>query len=81
MDRIQITGGQPLQGEIEIGGANNAALPLMAASLLTAQCLTLRNLPIVADIHAMSALLAELGAGIELDAAERSIAITGDTVT
>ena len=81
MDRIQITGGQPLQGEIEIGGAKNAALPLMAASLLTAQCLTLRNLPIVADIHAMSALLAELGAGIELDAAERSIAITSDTVT
>lgn len=81
MDRIQITGGQPLQGEIEIGGAKNAALPLMAASLLTSHCLTLRNLPIVADIHAMSALLAELGAGIDLDAAERSIAITGDTVT
>ena len=81
MDRIQITGGQPLQGEIEIGGAKNAALPLMAASLLTSHCLTLRNLPIVADIHAMSALLAELGAGIDLNAAERSIAITSDTVT
>ncbi|MEX0695621.1 MAG: UDP-N-acetylglucosamine 1-carboxyvinyltransferase [Rhodospirillales bacterium] len=81
MDRIQITGGQPLQGEIEIGGAKNAALPLMAASILTPHCLTLENLPVVADIQAMSTLLAELGAGIDLDAAARRIAIRGDTVT
>ncbi len=61
MDRIRIRGGKPLVGEIAIGGAKNAALPLLAASLLSADTLTLSNLPGVADITAMANLLAELG--------------------
>jgi len=81
MDRIRITGGRPLNGEIEIGGAKNAALPLMAASLLTPGTLTLENLPSVADIHAMANLLAELGVKTEYDAAARSISMTGDDVS
>jgi len=81
MDRIRITGGRPLNGEIEIGGAKNAALPLMAASLLTPGTLTLENLPSVADIHAMANLLAELGVKTEYDAAARSISMTGVDVS
>jgi UDP-N-acetylglucosamine 1-carboxyvinyltransferase len=81
MDRIRITGGRPLNGEISIGGAKNAALPLMAASLLTPGTLTLRNLPSVADIHAMANLLAELGVEVERDSDNRSIAMAGGNVT
>ncbi len=50
MDRIRITGGQALNGVIRISGAKNAALPLMIASLLTAETLTLENVPSLADV-------------------------------
>src|SRR5215471_7849800 len=59
MDRILIRGGTPLSGTIPIGGAKNAALPLMAASLLTAEPLVLANLPDLADIRTMANLLAQ----------------------
>ena len=61
MDQILIHGGRPLEGAIPIGGAKNAALPLMAASLLSADTLTLTNLPDVADITTMAHLLGEMG--------------------
>ncbi len=64
MDRIRIRGGVPLDGVIAIGGAKNAALPLMAASLLTADTLTLDNVPDLADIATMSNLLVQHGAAI-----------------
>jgi UDP-N-acetylglucosamine 1-carboxyvinyltransferase len=59
MDRIRIRGGRPLTGEIVIGGAKNAALPLMAAGMLTDQRLTLTNVPQLADIETMTALLTQ----------------------
>ncbi|MGF1562230.1 MAG: UDP-N-acetylglucosamine 1-carboxyvinyltransferase [Geminicoccaceae bacterium] len=62
MDRIRIQGGQPLRGEIAVSGAKNAALPIMAASLLTDELLHLQNLPDVADILSMRRLLQVLGA-------------------
>ncbi|HJO72950.1 MAG: UDP-N-acetylglucosamine 1-carboxyvinyltransferase [Rhodospirillales bacterium] len=61
MDRILIRGGQSLRGAIDIGGAKNAALPLMAASLLTADTLTLTNLPRLIDVTTMAHLLSKLG--------------------
>jgi UDP-N-acetylglucosamine 1-carboxyvinyltransferase len=61
MDCIRILGGKPLHGEIAISGAKNAALPLLAASLLTDETLTLSNLPHLADIASMAHLLRELG--------------------
>jgi len=67
MDRIRIHGGNPLKGVIQIGGAKNAALPLMAACLLTDETLTLTNLPHLADISTMAHLLAELGVEISMD--------------
>jgi len=67
MDRIRIRGGRPLVGTIPIGGAKNAALPLMAASLLTDEPLVLSNLPHLADISSMARLLSGLGVDIAMD--------------
>src|SRR4029077_16300962 len=67
MDRIRIRGGSRLKGEIAVSGAKNAALPLMASSLLTEEPLTLGNLPHVADITTMANLLAQLGVEVHLN--------------
>ncbi len=63
MDQIRIEGGARLKGEIAISGAKNAALKLMAASLLTDQCMVLRNVPRLADVRAMAELLRQFGVG------------------
>jgi UDP-N-acetylglucosamine 1-carboxyvinyltransferase len=65
MDRIRIRGGRPLSGEIGIGGAKNAALPLMTAAMLTDERLVLSNVPRLADIQTMSLLLAQHGLAVE----------------
>ncbi len=65
MDRIRIRGGRPLAGEIQIGGAKNAALPLMAAGLLTEERVVLANVPKLADVDTMSLLLAQHGLAVE----------------
>jgi len=64
MDKICIKGGVPLEGVIPIGGAKNAALPLMAASLLMPETLTLKNVPVLADIATMANLLVQHGVGV-----------------
>ena len=66
MDRIRIRGGRPLKGEIPISGAKNAALKLMAAALLTAEPLTLTNVPRLADVRAMAELLASFGVDVRV---------------
>ncbi|HUL07118.1 MAG TPA: UDP-N-acetylglucosamine 1-carboxyvinyltransferase [Candidatus Acidoferrum sp.] len=66
MDRIRIRGGRRLRGEIRISGAKNAALPLMAAALLTPDPLTLTNVPDLVDISTMASLLGQLGATISV---------------
>ena len=75
MDRIRIRGGKPLSGEIPIGGAKNAALPLMAAGMLTDERLLLQNVPGLADIATMSALVAQHGC--EVAPGERTLSIGG----
>src|SRR5690606_5192772 len=67
MDRIVIRGGRRLEGEIMIGGAKNAALPLMAASLLTDETLRLSNLPHLADITTLAKLLSQLGVELHMN--------------
>ncbi len=66
MDKIRIRGGKPLFGEIVIGGAKNAALPLMAAGLLTDERLVLTNVPRLDDIRNMRQLLANHGIAVDL---------------
>jgi len=63
MDRFIIQGGRPLSGTIRVHGSKNAALPLLAAALLTDQPVTLHDVPDLADIRNMLRLLAELGCG------------------
>jgi len=66
MDKIRIRGGKPLNGTIQIGGAKNAALPLMAACLLTDEPLVLSNVPQLADITTMANLLGQHGVYVSL---------------
>lgn len=65
MDRLRIKGGNKLKGKIYISGAKNAALPLICASLLTDEAVTLTNMPLLSDIKSMNALLEQLGTKIE----------------
>src|SRR6516165_4745134 len=65
MDRIRIRGGRPLAGEIQISGAKNAALPLMAAGLLTEERVVLSNVPRLADVETMTLLLSQHGLTVE----------------
>ncbi|MGD8377103.1 MAG: UDP-N-acetylglucosamine 1-carboxyvinyltransferase, partial [Acidobacteriota bacterium] len=62
MDRIRIQGGTPLRGRVPVSGAKNAALPAMAASLLTEEPVRLMNVPMVRDVRTMARLLELLGA-------------------
>lgn len=67
MDKIVIRGGNPLNGTIPISGAKNAALPLMAAALLSKEKLRLSNLPHLADISTMAHLLGEMGVSMAME--------------
>lgn len=61
MDRIRVFGGQRVNGRVQISGAKNAALPLLAASILSENGLTLKNVPPLSDIATMLLLLETLG--------------------
>ncbi len=67
MDRIKITGGQRLEGAIPISGAKNAALPLMIATLLTDDRLTLKNVPNLADVNLLARILRNHGVDLAVD--------------
>ena len=66
MDKFVIEGGHPLNGEVIPSGNKNAALPLLAACLLTDQAVTLHNVPDIRDVHVMMSLIETLGASVEL---------------
>ena len=67
MDRLRITGGQPLSGEVSISGAKNAALPILCAALLSAQPVVLSNVPRLKDVDTTLSLLARLGVKVNRD--------------
>ncbi|MFC3126443.1 UDP-N-acetylglucosamine 1-carboxyvinyltransferase [Pseudoroseomonas globiformis] len=77
MDRIRIRGGRRLNGRIAVGGAKNAALPLMATGLLTHENVVLTNAPALSDIATMGGLLAQHGLRVEHDTASRRISLDG----
>ncbi|HEY3175489.1 MAG TPA: UDP-N-acetylglucosamine 1-carboxyvinyltransferase [Candidatus Polarisedimenticolia bacterium] len=66
MDKIRIRGGRTLNGDIPVSGAKNAALPALAASLLTDQPIVLRNVPRVRDVVTMVRVLEHLGGGVSI---------------
>ena len=67
MDKLIATGGKPLKGEVRISGAKNAALPLMIASLLTEEVLTISNIPHLHDITTTLELLGQLGVKLQVN--------------
>jgi len=67
MDRLVIEGGTPLRGRVPVSGAKNAALPCIAATLLTAEPVRLRHLPAVSDIRTMIKVLQALGCEAEIE--------------
>ncbi len=68
MDKLAIEGGAALRGEVRVSGAKNAALPILCASLLTAEPLALTGVPELNDVRTMCSLLAQMGVRAEVDA-------------
>ena len=67
MDKLKIQGGARLEGEIVVSGAKNAALPILCASLLTADTLRLTNVPQLKDVMTTQKLLQGMGARVMTD--------------
>ena len=67
MNKLKINGGKPLKGEINISGAKNAALPILAACLLAKDNVTIDNVPHLRDVTTMMELLGQLGAKLLVD--------------
>src|SRR5437763_5184719 len=65
MDKLLIRGGRPLNGEVRISGAKNAALPELCAALLTAEPMTLNNIPRLQDVATMLKLIRNMGSSAE----------------
>ena len=79
MDRLKITGGKPLAGDVAISGAKNAALPILCASLLTADTVALANVPRLKDVDTTLSLLQRLGVGVNRDEGE-AVELTANAV-
>ncbi len=79
MEQYVIRGGSPLVGEVEIGGAKNAALAILAASIMTDETVTIDNIPDVRDVNALLQAMSDIGARIDrVDA--HTVKITGASV-
>ena len=78
MDKLKIRGGAPLEGEIRVSGAKNAALPILCAALLGERPLKLSNVPRLMDISTMAKLLAQMGVEIQRDGDQ--VAVTAKTI-
>jgi UDP-N-acetylglucosamine 1-carboxyvinyltransferase len=81
MDKIRITGGKQLNGDIEISGAKNAALPLITAAILTDQPLLLNRVPDLKDVLSLNELLEHLGIRAQYDPRSKKLALNGAKIT
>ncbi|MBX7221924.1 MAG: UDP-N-acetylglucosamine 1-carboxyvinyltransferase [Blastocatellia bacterium] len=79
MDKFRIIGKRPLEGRVRVSGAKNAALPCMAAALLTSETVILHNLPYVRDIITMRRLIEDMG-GLVLMPEQRTLKIKADPI-
>lgn len=73
--QIVTEGGVPLRGRVRVGGAKNAALPIMAAALLTDEPCVIENVPVLRDIFVMADLLRHLGAEVEFDTEQHRVRV------
>ena len=67
MDKLQVTGGIPLEGEVRVSGAKNAALPIIAATLLASEPVAIGNVPHLQDVTTMIELLGRMGVTVTVD--------------
>ncbi len=79
MNKLLITGGRPLNGTVHVSGAKNAALPIMCASLLSAEPLALSNIPKLMDVATMSKLLAQMGVVVGPDS-DRHMTLQAESI-
>jgi UDP-N-acetylglucosamine 1-carboxyvinyltransferase len=79
VDKLRISGGGPLEGEVTVSGAKNAALPIMCAALLTSKPLALSNVPRLMDVSTMARLLAQMG--VAVDRSSASIQLNAEKIT
>ena len=79
MEQYVIKGGNPLVGEVEIGGAKNAALAILAAAIMTDEAVHIENLPDVRDINVLLEAIREIGACVERISATE-VRIMGATI-
>lgn len=80
-EKFKIRGGSPLKGEVEIGGAKNSVLKLMAAAVLAKGETKIYNVPDLTDVEIMSSVIEDLGAKISYDKQQKSIAIDASNLT
>ncbi|MCD6043833.1 MAG: UDP-N-acetylglucosamine 1-carboxyvinyltransferase [Burkholderiales bacterium] len=78
MDKLRITGGRALEGELTVSGAKNAALPIMCASLLSSQPLRLSNVPRLMDVATMAKLLSQMG--VEVSRSEQDVTLKANSI-
>ena len=81
MEKLKVTGGCRLKGEVKASGAKNAALPILAASLLTADDLVLHNVPHLSDIRTMGKLLSGLGMTVERPSDTETVRLNATSLT
>lgn len=81
MEKLKVTGGCCLKGEVKASGAKNAALPILAASLLTADDLVLHNVPHLSDIRTMGKLLSGLGMTVERPSDTETVRLNAKSLT
>lgn len=79
MDKLQITGGQPLIGEVSASGAKNAVLPILAATLLTPETCHITNVPTLRDVFTTEKLLSQMGASVRF--IDDAFTVTADKVS
>ena len=78
MDKLRISGGGPLEGEVTVSGAKNAALSIMCAALFTSKRFALSNVPRLMDVSTMARLLAQMG--VEVDRSSTSIQLNAEKI-
>ena len=78
MQKLEVLGGKKLRGQVDISGSKNASLPILAATILSDEKISLSNLPRVKDIETMLNLLKSIGSNIKRDSKKKSLSITNN---
>ena len=80
-EKFKIRGGETLKGEVSIGGAKNSVLKLLAAAILVKGCTKIYNVPELTDVAIMLNVLSDLGAKLDYNKEEKSVAIDATNIS